>query len=152
MPYLLYTEWCAGGDTIGQCSVTPEPPALPGPARHQEASCPRRHLHCAALSLWTTGSHQMGRCGETRGHSVQLTRQPIIQAGTLFITSLLNRAKTVCGLGAPLSEISTIFGLQQTLLNINDEIIDIKLIYYYLNKIFIGRHVFFQFRHLFLQQ
>ena len=85
----------------------------------------------------------MGRCGETRGHSVQLSRQPIIQAGTLFITSLLNRAKTVCGLGAPLSEISTIFGLQQTLLNINDEIIDIKLIYYYLNKIFIGRLVFF---------
>ena len=69
----------------------------------------------------------MGRCGETRGHSVQLTRQPIIQAGTLFITSLLNRAKTVCGLGAPLSEISTIFGLQQTLLNINEDIIDIKI-------------------------
>ena len=143
----------AGGDTIGQCSVTPEPPALPGPARHQEASCPRRHLHWAALCCSQPVDHRISSDGEMWGDKGrQLTRQPIIQAGTLFITSLLYRAKTVCGLGAPLSEISTIFGLQQTLLNINDEIIDIKLIYYYLNKIFIGRHVFFQFRHLFLQQ
>ena len=82
LPYLLYTEWCAGGDTIGQCSVTPEPPAQPSPARHQEASCPRRHLHWAAL-CWTVlhsacGPQDLIRWGDVgrQGVTVQCPADP----------------------------------------------------------------------------